>query len=356
MIILEKEQLDNYRYMVAKSVFLISTRNFELIENIPESNVMFVFDRQRETQICISLLAKPTIKLPKEQTIHVYYQTAKYLKKEKSRIRDTEKDEQYRFHLLDPSFNSLFKDHLRMAFMDTDQFLVMMSNYPWRKKIVESLLKESLSKTKTLYKYYAQDTVVNNNHDVNDGKLSFVHPKYFNDPFDCNCVFANNKDMSSLFRVLCMTPMHKNILMWSYYAQDHKGYCFEFDYDDIVREIRQLKINGICIIGTVDYNKKRPPQKSKINTFSYTDLKFYIKATFTKYEEWKHEREYRFLLISKDYSFGESFQANEFITMDIPIKKIFRGVNGSPAPIYDSHRRSLSCTALKKDSSDYLLK
>ena len=65
MIILEKEQLDNYRYMVAKSVFLISTRNFELIENIPESNVMFVFDRQRETQICISLLAKPTIKLPK---------------------------------------------------------------------------------------------------------------------------------------------------------------------------------------------------------------------------------------------------------------------------------------------------
>lgn len=32
MIILEKEQLDNYRYMVAKSVFLISTRNFELIE------------------------------------------------------------------------------------------------------------------------------------------------------------------------------------------------------------------------------------------------------------------------------------------------------------------------------------
>lgn len=293
MIILEKEQLDNYRYMVAKSVFLISTRNFELIENIPESNVMFVFDRQRETQICISLLAKPTIKLPKEQTIHVYYQTAKYLKKEKSRIRDTEKDEQYRFHLLDPSFNSLFKEHLRMAFMDTDQFLVMMSNYPWRKKIVELLLKESLSKTKTLYKYY---------------------------------------------------------------AQDHKGYCFEFDYDDIVREIRQLKINGICIIGTVDYNKKRPPQKSKINTFSYTDLKFYIKATFTKYEEWKHEREYRFVLISKDYSFGEPFQTNEFITMDIPIKKIFRGVNGSPAPIYDSHRRSLSCTALKKDGSDYLLK
>lgn len=356
MIILEKEQLDNYRYMVAKSVFLINTKDFELIENIPESNVMFVFDRQRETQICISLLAKPTIKLPRELTIHVYYQTARYFKEEKSQMYEDTIRERYRLHLLDPTFNILFKDHLRLAFMDADQFLERMSKYSWQKEIVESLLKESLPKTKALYKYYAQDTVVNNNHDVNDGKLSFVHPKYFNDPFDCNCVFANNKDMSSLFRVLCMTPMHKNILMWSYYAKDHKGYCFEFDYDDIVRAIRQLKINGICIIGTVDYNKKRPPQKSKINTFSYTDLKFYIKATFTKYEEWKHEREYRFVLISEDYSFGESFQANEFITMDIPIKKIFRGVNGSPAPIYDSHHRSLSFTALRKDDKDYLLK
>ena len=72
---------------------------------------------------------------------------------------------------------------------------------------------EGLSNRKP-YKYYLDTSVMNNRYNINDGNLSFSHPKYFNDPFDCNYFLANNKNMNDRFRVLCLTEKHNNILMW----------------------------------------------------------------------------------------------------------------------------------------------
>lgn len=75
---------------------------------------------------------------------------------------------------------------------------------------------------------------------MNDGYLSFSHPKFFNDPFNCNFLLENNSDMSEKIRVLCLTYEYDNILMWSYYSQSHKGYCFEFSHQNLINKIKSL--------------------------------------------------------------------------------------------------------------------
>ena len=90
----------------------------------------------------------------------------------------------------------------------------------------------------------------------------------FNDPFDVNCYFANNKDMSKLFRIFCVAPSPKEILMWSYYGTEHKGYCMEYKEQDILNSIKDMERDGLCIIGNVDYKDSRAKQKSKLNAIS----------------------------------------------------------------------------------------
>ena len=58
---------------------------------------------------------------------------------------------------------------------------------------------------------------------VVEGNVSFSHPKHFNDPFDCNCYYADGHSMMDFFRVFCFTYAADNILMWSYYANSHAG-------------------------------------------------------------------------------------------------------------------------------------
>ena len=202
-------------------------------------------------------------------------------------------------------------------------------------------------KYKQLYKYYSEKSINDNNHGVNDGKLSFSHPNYFNDSFDCNCTLANNQDMSDKFRVLCLTHQYDNILMWSYYADNHKGYCFGFLFNDLIECVSDLTIKGICIYGNLKYSIKRPKQKSKVNFFSFTDLNFYINATFTKYSEWKHEKESRFVIISQHIN-------NDFISISTRINKIYGGCKSKKNSI-SSNGKSLNVYKLDKDVIKYKL-
>lgn len=170
--------------------------------------------------------------------------------------------------------------------------------------------------------------------------------------------------MRDKFRVLCLTHQYDNILMWSYYSQNHKGYCFQFSYNDLIDEINKIEVSGLCIYGGVNYNKKRPPQKSKVNYFSFTDLKFYINATFTKYLEWRHEKEYRFVIISQNF-IKENDESEEkksdiekkdrFVTIKADIKKIYEGCLGDGKSIYNSQNVILNTVRLSKDDVKYKL-
>lgn len=243
-----------------------------------------------------------------------------------------------------------YADAIEAAFTDTQQlfqdipqeYLNLFEYYFFMAK--EKILRD----TGLFYKYLQQKAVAKNKHQVNDGKLSFSHPESFNDPFDCNYVLANNLDMSGKLRVLCLTKRFDNILMWSYYSDSHRGYCFGFTNYSILEKIESLELTGLCVYGSVDYKTKRPDIKNEVEAFSFTDLKYYVDAVFIKYSEWKHEDESRFVIISNKVD-------GDYISIQTDISIVYKGCSGKESPVLDSNGKILNTIKLAKDDTVYSL-
>lgn len=358
MNILLKDQIDNYRFAVAKIVFLLVEDRYKYIEDIPYSNLMLVRNIETKEKIYISILSKPTDKSFSKKTVHVYYQNASYKRYNSTINNKNAIHYNLKINKLSKSFDTLFNEAIKIAFKDIVILYNIFNRYNnFESKyynIIEYYFEDAEKKIsddfkiKRLYKYTSKDKVVENRYQVNDGKLSFSPPWAFNDPFDSNCLLSNNEDMGECFRVLCLTHKYNNILMWSYYSQNHQGYCFEYSPINLVHAIKNIPISGICIYGDLNYSSSRPIQKSQVDYFSYTDLKFYINATFTKYCEWSHEDECRFVCISSEYN-------ESFITIQANIERVYEGCQGDCSAIYNSQDEQLEVIQLSKDRQEYRL-
>ena len=90
-----------------------------------------------------------------------------------------------------------------------------------------------------------------------------------------------HKDASEMRRIYCLTPRIDSTLMWSHYAENHKGICLEF-------AVKEDNVFGSAF--KVIYEKEFISQE----LFSDTDaalLPFFIKAKC-----WDYEHEYRLFL------------------------------------------------------------
>ena len=176
------------------------------------------------------------------------------------------------------------------------------------KGLVEEMVKEG-SLPIALFKYRSLSSINTYKIFINK-KLHFSAPKDFNDPFDCkiNAVMSDegglarslgisNKDVKSAIengcdinntidsvlntKGICSFSKEKdNILMWSHYADSHRGICLEFDitkdYDFFVVPII-IKYKGEY--PTVDVSETRGNVGKELLT--------------TKYEGWQYEQEVR---------------------------------------------------------------
>lgn len=145
----------------------------------------------------------------------------------------------------------------------------------------------------------------------------------FNDPFEMlpgNYAFTLNKDEYSDFMecathlkdpcyhmenaieinsgvrasigVICFTTHNANLLMWSHYADEHKGICIEFDTENSFFQGKYScdYYQNVGIVRKVDYRVERP---------LIIDPRELVKSTefwFVKSPEWQYEDEYRLLL------------------------------------------------------------
>lgn len=176
------------------------------------------------------------------------------------------------------------------------------------KNLVETMVKEG-SLPRALFKYRSLSSINTYKIFINK-ELYFSAPKDFNDPFDCkiNAVISDegglaqslgisNKDVKSAIangcdinntidsvlntKGICSFSKEKdNILMWSHYADSHRGICLEFDitkdYDFFVVPII-IKYKGEY--PTVDVSETRGNVGKELLT--------------TKYEGWQYEQEVR---------------------------------------------------------------
>lgn len=148
----------------------------------------------------------------------------------------------------------------------------------------------------------------------------------FNDPFESLVsVDFGNEELQKLFEayiqkkvVFCFSECNKNILMWSHYADKHKGFCIGVD------ESRFLKHN---LLSKVIYKELDPNIKDEILKISRTNAskagKVYEKLITHKHKDWEYEKEQRVILESRD----PSSAGRTFKLLDGQIKEIYFGCN-----------------------------
>ncbi|MDO8342285.1 MAG: DUF2971 domain-containing protein [Cellvibrio sp.] len=201
-----------------------------------------------------------------------------------------------------------------------------------------------------LYKYRSVDK---NGLDILiNSALYFPTTSTFNDPFDGQLLptdFENElkelglyqselelsynddiiKDVIDRVGVLCLCKVYNDILMWSHYADSHRGFCLGFKAD-IHNYITtdEISINQHSVIYTEDHPFKIVYDNSP-SVRNFQDLRFVFyalkdAALTIKHLNWKHEQEER-LIAEKSglYLFNPEALDCVILGMNISNKDIF---------------------------------
>jgi Protein of unknown function (DUF2971) len=90
-----------------------------------------------------------------------------------------------------------------------------------------------------------------------------------------------HETVTSHVGVMCLSEAHDDILMWSHYADSHRGVCLVFDPADPFFATAQ----------PVHYREERP----SVNPLVHSHDQMLDSAMFTKSKHWSYEREWRIL-------------------------------------------------------------
>lgn len=146
-----------------------------------------------------------------------------------------------------------------------------------------------------------------------------------NDPMEaCYEVYAKNESDKRImdqkikaelnyWRIAALGSSYKNFLLWSYYADGHRGIAIEID----------IPLDNRPYLEPVKYDWST-------TVFSHIDQTEYSMRhlLFYKREEWQHEEEYRIIIRSENNdSYGEYF------TLQNPIKKIYIGARADKGQV-----------------------
>ena len=125
---------------------------------------------------------------------------------------------------------------------------------------------------------------------LNDPKLSKSAEQI--DVFLKNLEEQIQEKLNETFYVGCLAADYKNRLMWSHYADEHRGFCIEFDFS---------RVSDDCLPMPVIYSDERvkipwaptnDPSKEQIQFITES----FMKALLTKDSVWKYEHEWRMLI------------------------------------------------------------
>lgn len=219
----------------------------------------------------------------------------------------------------------------------------------------------NFEKPKIIYKYCslnAAESIIKTN------TIKFSDPASFNDPFDCDVdllefklpnkldehtiyeletikgIFQNYLGFDDLIkkegfiekmyrkaqiekvkgaRVSCFSLIENNILMWSHYADKHKGICLEFDSDLTSHGFTNLAEEDISEgeVGYTEYEKTNYLSSNRIFAVS--------KIFLCKSNIWSYEKEFRLITLNKKpelQEFKKSF-----------LKSVYFGLNMMPSEI-----------------------
>lgn len=157
--------------------------------------------------------------------------------------------------------------------------------------------------------------------DLRRRRLKIARLDELNDPFELVAADQSNREQRAIWRgwrkaqaerwgILCFSKTWRNPVLWSHYADRHRGICLGFEVaEDVLMPVRYMKNRlRIDIEALHEQGKLRPDLMHKLLR--------------TKYSDWSYEREVRVFssIEAKDedtglyfYGFGEKLRLVEVI-------------------------------------------
>lgn len=215
----------------------------------------------------------------------------------------------------------------------------------------------------SLYKYFRDKDLYLNN--VRNNKLWYSSPCNFNDVYDCDIFFDDKKIFESLWYmasegklirlgsamgkmisteinksimsgkthlteiknttgVTCFSEVKDSLLMWAHYADNHRGFCVEYNLLDINKK---LKFTPIPVIYT---DEIACFDSINIETLDDDSKKLITTSVSLKSPEWSYEREWR--IIRDKGACGDKWDDNKKGALLDMIKpsSIILGCNAKP--------------------------
>ncbi|ANN64348.1 hypothetical protein SZ47_04615 [Brachyspira hyodysenteriae] len=201
-------------------------------------------------------------------------------------------------------FKNIFDELLKIIFIE--DFKLKNNNY-----IIDNNL---------LYKYKKIDInllklISNNNNKVNNIRLSNFN--YFNDPADPLIklnkeAFEAIEEYTNDIKIYSLSSEYNNFLMWSHYANEHKGICVAYDISNINEYnnmiLKKVRYTNSVVLGEYEHI---------FDNYALNLESYFISLFYLKHKNWQYENEYRIIANTKE----------EYIYL--PIKAIYFGMNSS---------------------------
>lgn len=141
------------------------------------------------------------------------------------------------------------------------------------------------------------------------GLLTFLSHKFYpendKDIENLAILFGNLddtwiKNIENIFLIGCLCTSFKNRLMWSHYADSHKGFCIEYDFNSIHDE----NLYEIPFPVVYSQNRIQVPWDMVIEGINKKEkiFSFFLRSVLTKDKIWEYENEWRILSISTNNS------------------------------------------------------
>lgn len=256
-------------------------------------------------------------------------------------------------------------------------------NYNQVKNFLRKHIPQKLYKYCSINEEYDQSTL--------DGIIHFNKPSEFNDPFDSSVRIdwkrlgvdrkkleiikekqtnksqevlndaiqyiqdsSNNvtRNIQDMFYVTCFSQTYRQILMWSHYANKHKGYCVEYDCGEDF-ELRNM-------LYPVVYEKQRYDCSEIYNCMDNAEYLKNLQANpiLFKSPEWEYEEEWR-VFCSQDYLKQKSILDKCNYQMKQKIKTVYLGIKFNEKTnsrfIEMCEERGINVVRLKMDDSEFKL-
>ena len=150
-----------------------------------------------------------------------------------------------------------------------------------------------------------------------------------------NCIHATiceeyNGDKEALdrFKISCFSESPYLMLMWSHYANEHKGFCIEYEVPEFSDESKELLTSIFPVIYTDKRNNLAPAflKWERSGSPGIDGLcEMYKYGLLSKSMDWKYQKEWRLISLDNIIDVDENDNCEFF-----KIKKVYLGHNMKP--------------------------